>query len=291
MSTNAGFTEGQTGRVLLKDVEPRCVEAMVYFFYNQKYHYGGYDESWIPHGWPKGPLAPICEAMEAAQRNQDARGNNEEDDEPEDAEQQGDQQDPWANNSIPLISIPLISSAAPNATFPKLSEIPVFEPMDQDHKEDRLDFHLGMCILAERYNIKGLRLAAEDRIVKQHLGEARSYAELSSIVDNILDSDAPESLRKKVISSVMHQTENLHSNEPDSLLDRRPELAVEILKNVAERRHVKHVREQRNRQNRQYEDYRCYSDGRCPHHPDHPLCVADEWPEAASDIGWENESQ
>lgn len=276
MSTNAAFTECQTGRVVLKDVEPRCVEAMVNYFYHQSYRYDY--QSYTPRLMSADEKAPSSKVSSS--------DGDEEDSSEEDVESLGWDRDDgqvhddgsavdWADDG--WATSPRIQSQS----FPTLAAA----RLQQMRESDKLDFHLGVCMLAECYNIKGLKLAAENEIVQQHLDKATSYEMLSSSVDKIFDSDAPESLRGKVATSLIHQTQFLHSTDSDSLLDRQPELAVAVLKKIAETRHAKHLRDQKTRGRNHQAGYTCHGGVECMRHPSHPLCVDRKWPEEEFD-GW-----
>lgn len=262
MSTNAAFTECQTGRVVLKGFEPRCVEAMVHFLYNQTYT----DIRDYPYVM-NDKKSHMGDKEDGSDEGNDEHKTRSEDDGDDEAGE-----------------IPEETHLSPEGSAIEFdrgsgwSSSPEFD--ESDHAQ--LKFDIGMCVLAECYNVKGLRLAAEVEI-KQHLENAQGYANLSSIVDTILDSHVPKSMRTNLVTALVHKTEFLHSKESDSLLDRRPELAVAILKKVAERRHAKHLRDQaleRGCKPRKHDS--CYGGSGWGIRPLYdPLCDGDAWPEGS----------
>jgi hypothetical protein len=213
MSTHEAFIECKTGRAELKDVEARTVDALVHFLYFQKYEYD--EKTWN---------AVVLE-----------------------------QQADFTRKRRPGAVIDLSDKIKVARWEKDVKEARLEDSRARLEKiEDRLDFHLGVCILAECYNMKALKLAAEEHIEKEHLypRKAHDYETLSATVDKILDSDAPESLRNKVFESLAHQTELLDHEDnfetgSTTLLNRRPELAVAVLKSIAKKRHANLVREKK----------------------------------------------
>lgn len=250
MSTNAAFTECQTGRIVLKDVELRCVEAMVNYFYHQSYRYDFL--SYTPR------FAEDTTPPTETPSNDGENGENHSDSETDAGFADFDPGHRWdyvgGDSAVSASGWGFTPRGRPSSL-----QILQSSRLDEMRENDQLDFHLGVCMLAECYNIKGLKLAAETEIIEQHLDTAKSYDSLSSMVDKIFDSDAPESLQHKLVSSLIHKTHFLHSTEWDGLLDRRPELAVAILKKIAERRHAKHLREEKDRLRHGggHDDYAC----------------------------------
>lgn len=100
-----------------------------------------------------------------------------------------------------------------------------------------IEFEMAMVILADQYNVSDLKAEAENRI-RRLISDALSDAgEFAVLIEKIYaNEDLSDGVLENAIDAASTRLECLSSDDPDSLLETRPEFGISVLKLLAKQR-------------------------------------------------------
>lgn len=102
---------------------------------------------------------------------------------------------------------------------------------------ESIEFTMALMILADRYNVAGLKTVAENRVLRQINASTRNAGKFATLVNKIYDNeDISDSVLQWAISAASENLESLYTDDPASLIETKPEFALEVLKTLVKER-------------------------------------------------------